>query len=71
MLYPAPYPFVHDAASRRALATPVERTRRFVSENIDDLHGNNLACCCKPGVPCHPDVLLEVANRTQCGKVDR
>lgn len=27
------------------------------------LRGKNLACFCKPGAPCHADVLLEVANR--------
>lgn len=28
-----------------------------------DLRGKNLACWCKPGEPCHADVLLEIANR--------
>ena len=28
-----------------------------------DLRGKNLACWCKPGTPCHADVLLELANR--------
>ncbi|CAN5648822.1 DUF4326 domain-containing protein [soil metagenome] len=27
-----------------------------------ELRGKNLACWCKPGTPCHADVLLEVAN---------
>lgn len=27
-----------------------------------DLKGKNLACWCKPGDPCHADVLLEIAN---------
>lgn len=26
------------------------------------LAGNNLACWCRPGAPCHADVLLELAN---------
>ncbi len=26
------------------------------------LRGKNLACWCKPGEPCHADILLEVAN---------
>lgn len=26
------------------------------------LRGKNLACWCKPGEPCHADVLLEMAN---------
>lgn len=27
------------------------------------LRGKDLACWCKPGAPCHADVLLEIANR--------
>ncbi|HZX85691.1 MAG TPA: DUF4326 domain-containing protein [Reyranella sp.] len=27
-----------------------------------ELRGKNLACWCKPGTPCHADVLLELAN---------
>lgn len=27
-----------------------------------ELGGHNLACWCRPGTPCHADVLLEVAN---------
>lgn len=50
--------------------------RRFEAElragilrfSIDDvrreLRGKNLACWCKPGVRCHADVLLRVANET-------
>lgn len=29
-----------------------------------ELRGKNLACWCKPGDPCHADVLLELANAT-------
>ena len=28
-----------------------------------EIRGKNLACWCKPGEPCHADVLLEIANR--------
>ena len=28
-----------------------------------ELRGKNLACWCKPGTPCHADVLLELANK--------
>lgn len=28
-----------------------------------ELAGKNLACWCAPGLPCHADVLLEIANR--------
>lgn len=31
-------------------------------EYIAPLRGKNLACWCKPGDPCHADVLLELAN---------
>jgi hypothetical protein len=27
------------------------------------LRGKNLACWCKPGEPCHADVLLKIANQ--------
>ena len=27
-----------------------------------ELRGKSLACWCKPGEPCHGDVLLEIAN---------
>ena len=29
---------------------------------LAELRGKNLACWCKPGAPCHADVLLELAN---------
>ena len=29
---------------------------------LESLRGKNLACWCKPGEPCHADVLLEIAN---------
>jgi hypothetical protein len=29
---------------------------------ISPLRGKSLACWCKPGAPCHADVLLELAN---------
>lgn len=36
-------------------APPLDRIRA-------ELRGKNLACWCKPGTPCHADVLLELAN---------
>lgn len=33
------------------------------AEIVRALRGKNLACWCKPGEPCHADVLLEIANR--------
>ena len=34
------------------------------------LRGKNLACWCKPGKPCHGDVMLEIANRRKKGGLD-
>ncbi len=36
---------------------------------LRDLRGRNLACWCRPGEPCHADVLLELANRPVCEEV--
>lgn len=32
------------------------------AEIVEQLRGKSLACWCKPGAPCHADVLLELAN---------
>jgi len=34
-----------------------------LAEIVAVLKGKNLACWCKPGEPCHADVLLEIANQ--------
>ena len=36
--------------------------RRKLIARLPELAGKNLACWCKPGAPCHADVLLELAN---------
>jgi hypothetical protein len=33
-----------------------------LNHRLPELRGKNLACWCKPGEPCHADVLLEIAN---------
>lgn len=38
------------------------RAHISLSLKVDELRGKNLACWCKPGEPCHADVLLEIAN---------
>lgn len=35
-----------------------------------DLSGKNLACWCRPGQPCHADVLLVLANRPVCDEAN-
>lgn len=43
---------------------PDLRGRRVaILAGFADLRGKNLACWCKPGEPCHADVLIELANR--------
>ena len=34
----------------------------WMMANLPALQGKNLACWCKPGEPCHADILLELAN---------
>lgn len=34
----------------------------FEPSEIEQLRGKNLACWCKPGQPCHADILLKLAN---------
>lgn len=33
-----------------------------IHSGLPALRGKNLACWCRPGEPCHADVLLELAN---------
>lgn len=49
----------------RALAWPEAHHIAWVREN---LAGKNLACWCKPGEPCHADVLLDLANPPRIGE---
>jgi hypothetical protein len=47
-------------------AGDLEPNRQFmVRRDLHTLRGKNLACWCKPGEPCHADVLLELANAAQ------
>lgn len=39
-----------------------EAARNAILSRLPELRGKNLACWCKPGAPCHADVLLELAN---------
>ena len=41
----------------------IPEKKAAILEGLHDLKGRNLACFCKPGQPCHADVLLELANR--------
>ena len=50
------------AMFRRAIDNDFEFLS-FREDGVAKLRGKNLACWCKPGDPCHADVLLEIANR--------
>lgn len=54
---------------RVTAAIAVERYRGWLIEqllfkrlNLDEIRGKDLACFCKPGTPCHADVLIEFCN---------
>ena len=54
----------HYSSKWGAARAAVELYRTLYSAaNVDELRGKNLACWCKPGEPCHADVLLELANK--------
>jgi hypothetical protein len=51
-------------AFRNALENDLKREKDGkVRKALSELRGRNLACWCKPGQPCHADVLLELANK--------
>lgn len=64
----------YDPEATRATAEQcVTIFRRFIEAHLEcepdrwrnwlePLRGKNLACWCKPGAPCHADVLLELAH---------
>ena len=57
---------------RRVLVHELSRPTPAADRAVDlvaNLHGKNLACWCKPGEPCHADVLLELANGPTCKAV--
>jgi hypothetical protein len=38
------------------------RSRPWTPLLVSDLRGKDLACWCAAGLPCHADVLIEMAN---------
>lgn len=45
-----------------ALRSNLRDRRALILSRLPELRGRSLACWCKPGCPCHADVLLEIAN---------
>ena len=46
-----------------ALWASLNFERHAILQHLPELRGKNLACWCKPGTPCHADVLIELANK--------
>jgi hypothetical protein len=44
------------------LADPERRAQVGYPADLSPLRGKPLACWCKPGCPCHADILLRLAN---------
>lgn len=57
--YQAAADAAHAVALFRAL---VDLSPTFVEQVRGELAGRDLMCWCRPGQPCHADVLIEIAN---------
>lgn len=62
-----PHPYCHDDTPDAKPMTAEDAVESFkalcwTDEELEALRGKNLACYCKPGTPCHADVLLGLAN---------
>lgn len=47
---------------RAVLRESMALRRNLILSRLPALRGHPLGCRCKPGTPCHADVLLEIAN---------
>lgn len=55
-------PTVEDAVDCFRLMLEEPSMKGYVEAVKQKLRGKDLACFCKPGQPCHADILLKVAN---------
>lgn len=58
-----PMPAQLSARGRATLRSAMDARRALILQRLPLLKGHPLGCRCKPGTPCHADVLLELANR--------
>ncbi len=49
----------------------IARKPAWYGRHFATLRGKNLACWCRLDMPCHADVLLEIANRPICEAVSQ
>lgn len=57
-----PYREELESAIADPWGTPHALPFRIMADDLHELRGKDLVCWCKPGEPCHADVLLELAN---------
>lgn len=57
------YPTALNGSGKAVTFLAMSNRREEILARLPYLRGMNLACFCKPGCPCHADVLLELANR--------
>jgi hypothetical protein len=55
-------PTYTNASGDRAFWDHLAARRQTIFADLHRLRGRDLACWCKPGAPCHADVLLAIAN---------
>jgi hypothetical protein len=55
---------------RKAIEARIAAHPSVLEEIRRELGGRDLACWCRPGRPCHADVLLELANRPVCEVIE-
>jgi hypothetical protein len=58
-----PYPVAEHGRDVAVLLYRIHLDADLATAARRDLRGRDLACWCPLGVPCHADVLLQVANR--------
>ena len=57
--------YVQDALASFCFWIQEEEQAELRADIRQELKGKNLACWCKEGMPCHADLLLEIANDGQ------
>lgn len=57
------FTFIDSTATAVSMFEKLAATGYFTAKQLDELRGENLACYCPIGSPCHGDVLLKIANK--------
>lgn len=52
-----------NAKGRDKLKDDMSARRALILSRLPELRGHDLCCWCKPGEPCHADVLIRMANQ--------